>query len=354
MMRHVEPAHRPRRIVRASTPIRVCDNGGWTDTRFARHGKVFNIGVAPGVEIEIRIHRRGALADRVLLHVVDYGDRYAFAPSALPGRHPLLEAAFDALPLPDDASLEVAVRSAVPAGCSTGTSASVTVALLGGLDALTPGRLDRSALAAAAHRIEAEALGVEPGVQDQLCAAFGGVNFIDVSPYPRARVSQLQVPRRVWAELDDRMLLAYLGRAHASSEVHEHVIAAMRTPTTESERLLDELRACAEDARDAVLAADLRALGRAMRRNHDAQESLHPALVSDDARTVIDVARACGALGWKVNGAGGPGGSMTILAGAGAGAGARDELAASLQAADRRFEVLPTKLSRSGLRVEQR
>ena len=47
--------------------------------------------------------------------------------------------------------------------------------------------------------------------------------------------------------------------------------------------------------------------------NTEAQRSLHPELVGVDARRVIEFAAAHGAIGWKVNGAGGDGGSVTIL-----------------------------------------
>ena len=43
----------PWRILNAVAPIRICDLGGWTDTWFAEHGKVFNIGVHPGVEVQV-------------------------------------------------------------------------------------------------------------------------------------------------------------------------------------------------------------------------------------------------------------------------------------------------------------
>ena len=33
---------RPARVVNSSAPIRVCDNGGWTDTWFARRGVDFD------------------------------------------------------------------------------------------------------------------------------------------------------------------------------------------------------------------------------------------------------------------------------------------------------------------------
>ncbi len=349
MMRRMAAAPSTQRIVHAAAPIRICDNGGWTDTWFAGHGKVFNIGVSPGVEVEVGTHPTGALPDRVVLDAANYRDRYSFAPGALPGRQPLLEAVVDATDLPDDAAVEITVRSDVPAGSSTGTSAAVAVALIGALDALTPGRLGLYEVAEKAHRVEVDALGIESGVQDQLCAAFGGVNFIEVSPYPRARVTRLQLSATTWNDLDDRLMLVYLGQAHVSSEMHEHVIAAVRARSMQSEQILDELRRSAEDARDAVLGGDLRALGRAMRRNTDAQTRLHPDLVGTDARSVIDAARAHGALGWKVNGAGGIGGSVTLLCDTEPES--RRDLTQTLESLDPRFGVLETSLSRSGLRV---
>ena len=45
----------PVRVINSVAPIRICDNGGWTDTWFAGHGKVFNIGVYPYVEVQIEV-----------------------------------------------------------------------------------------------------------------------------------------------------------------------------------------------------------------------------------------------------------------------------------------------------------
>ncbi len=51
----------------------------------------------------------------------------------------------------------------------------------------------------------------------------------------------------------------------------------------------------------------------AMIANTEAQVALHPDLVSPLARRVIEVARRHGSAGWKVNGAGGYGGTVTVL-----------------------------------------
>ena len=73
-------------------------------------------------------------------------------------------------------------------------------------------------------------------------------------------------------------------------------------------------------ARDAALDGDLDRFGRALQDNTAAQADLHPDLVSREAWRIIEIASAHGAAGWKVNGAGGDGGSLTIL-------GASDEVA---------------------------
>ena len=62
-------AHRPLRIINCVAPIRICDNGGWTDTWFAKSGKIFNIGVYPYVEVQMDVfkNRRRGTADHRLM-----------------------------------------------------------------------------------------------------------------------------------------------------------------------------------------------------------------------------------------------------------------------------------------------
>ena len=204
--------------IEASAPVRICDNGGWTDTWFGGPGRVLNIAVTPGVEVSIRTT---AGPDPVVLDVETFGDRYPDRPRApRVARHPLLEAAIDAFPPPRGLAVEVSVRSAVPAGCGTGTSAAVAVALLGGLAALRPEQLSPRDIAYAAHRLEVDILGVQSGIQDQLSAAFGGINYLEIEPYPEATVHALPA----WEELSSRLTLVFLGRAHDSSAVHRQVI----------------------------------------------------------------------------------------------------------------------------------
>ncbi len=343
------PADVLLRVVNSAAPIRICDIGGWTDTWFASHGKIFNIGVAPYVEVQIAVYPRSARAEQVMLYAENYGERFAITPGD-PSyvRHPLLEAAVEEVPPPEEYSLDITIHSQVPAGASTGTSAAVAVALIGALDALTPSRMSLHEVAYAAHRVETERLKLQSGIQDQLCAAYGSLNYIEMSTYPNATVSQIQVPNAVWWELERRLVLIFLGKTHSSSSVHEQVIAGLEHEGDGSPRL-DALRLTAERSRDAIYAGDFVAFGRAMIDNTAAQAELHPALVNAEARELIELAQEYGAIGWKVNGAGGDGGSITLLCGESASA--RRSLLRTIAQSNPLFEPIPIYLSRFGLRV---
>ncbi len=276
-------------------------------------------------------------------------ERYAPALDASSwGPHPLLEAAFREIKPPDDADIEVTIRSDAPGGASTGTSASVAVALLGVLDRLAGGNRTKHEIARAAHAVETVHLGRQSGIQDQLCAAFGGANFIEMTEYPRAIVTPLPLPDPIRRELDRRLALIYLGRPHSSSAVHEKVVRNLERLGPDCAQL-DALRVAAERARDALLAGDLDALGSAMRDNTIAQAELHPELVHDDAWRVIEIAGAHGASGWKVNGAGGDGGSITLLASAEPGA--KRALVRAITTDRPSLVPIPIAISRDGLRV---
>jgi len=88
-----------------------------------------------------------------------------------------------------------------------------------------------------------------------------------------------------------------------------------------------------------------------MRANTEAQRRLHAALVGVDARRVIAIARAHGALGWKVNGAGGEGGSLAVLCGPGPGARAMFE--AAIAAASPAYRLVPMLIAQKGLCVSE-
>jgi D-glycero-alpha-D-manno-heptose-7-phosphate kinase len=339
----------PLRIINGIAPIRICDNGGWTDTWFAKTGKIFNIGVYPYVEVQVEVFHRDDQPQQVVIFAENYGQRFPVTRREGGwGEHPLLEAAIERMKVPSELALNVTIFSEAPSGASTGTSAAVGVALVGALDRLTSGHLTAHEVAYTAQAIETRMLKLQCGIQDQLCSAYGAINYIEMFDYPYATVSQIQVPNTTWWELERRLALIYFGKSHASSAVHEKVIRELEGSAPDCQKLQD-LRVTPEKSRDAVYAGDFAALGKAMIENTEAQERLHPDLVSQDARRVIEIAKAHGALGWKVNGAGGEGGSLTILCGPLSHV--KRAMIREIEAENPLCRNIPIYLSRTGLRT---
>jgi len=335
----------PVRVVHSSAPVRVADLGGWTDTWFAGSGVICSLAVQPGASVSISAVPGGG---NVVIDAVDFGDRYSLVEGR--GRHPLLEAAVEEVGVADDVDVVVQVGSPIPPGASTGTSAAVTVALVGALVFLRDGVVDRSEVAAAAHRVEAVRLGRQTGIQDQLAAVHGGANRIDMSSYPSATVTPLPLSPPVSDELQRRLLLVFLGRTHVSSAVHAEVIASLEGASPHDvDRRLEPLRQAARRGAAALVTGDLEDYGKALVANTAAQSALHAALVSDDAWRLFDAAHSLGCAGWKVNGAGGEGGTVTLLCGPESDA--RSRVVAALEDVDPRFVALDTTLDRDGLRV---
>lgn len=301
----------------ARAPVRAFDAGGWTDTWFAGHGAVCHVALEPGAEVVARLLSPHTSAAEVVLQVAAFGDHYAFDLDEPPGRHPLLEATLRRW-APRGHALDVRVSSPVPAGSSLGTSAAVTVALITALQALHEGDAcltadGAAAVARYAHRAETDDLGRQSGVQDQVAAAFGGANLVRVHPYPEFEVDRLEVPATMLADLSQRCFTVYLGAMHDSSTVHSTVIANLESDFDLAQQLLSPLRDAALSAASALTRGDLRAYGDAMSACTQAQARLHPSLVNPVAREVMAVAEGHGSLGCKVNGAGGPGGTVSIV-----------------------------------------
>jgi len=156
-------------------------------------------------------------------------------------------------------------------------------------------------------------LGQQSGIQDQWAAAAGGINLITMEAYPRGRCEALAVADDTRQALQAQLLVVLLARGHESSVVHDMVLRQVADTGPDDPRL-ELLRRCARDGADALRAGDLRGYGAVLTRNADAQAALHPLLINDEARSIIAAVAGADTLGVKVNGAGGPGGSLTVLA----------------------------------------
>jgi D-glycero-alpha-D-manno-heptose-7-phosphate kinase len=92
---------------------------------------------------------------------------------------------------------------------------------------------------------------LQGGIQDQICAAYGGICFIHMLSYPEAKVKRMLLPLRLRDELNQRLNLIFLGKAHRSSSIHEDEISILEKGRPQFGEII-KMRGLAENAKDCL------------------------------------------------------------------------------------------------------
>ncbi|MBD3188676.1 hypothetical protein GF325_17750 [Candidatus Bathyarchaeota archaeon] len=321
-------------------PVRVCDIGGWTDTWFCNSGAVFNycVDLYSYIRIQPKTHEK---IIRIISENLDLSTTIKeYRAIEYDGTLDLLKAAVKILGI--ELGMDIFARSDAPPGCGTGTSASIVVSLLGALSSMQHAYHVKHEIAEMAHELETRELDLESGVQDQYAASFGGFNYMEIQ-YPRVKISQIDVqPHFAW-QLEQQMILVYLG-SRSSSKIHEAVIKNFNAGDKTILEAFEILKECPREAVHSIHTNNLDQFGEIMNKNWNAQKQLHPEVTNDRIVELERIAMTHDALGFKVNGAGG-GGSAVILSRIG------EEYKLKSDILAHGFKLLPCKLNFSGLQT---
>lgn len=295
-------------IIRARAPVRFCDLGGWTDTRIVPEGRVLNFAASLYTHVTLHV---GAFAS-ITLESCDTDDFERVTDIRQLEYNNVLDLFKAAIKRSGiKRGVRIIVRSDAPPGSGLGSSAALGAATIGALSHFFKWNLLPYEVARESQALEVEELGLECGVQDQIAAAYGGVNFMQVN-YPEARVFPLHLDTGTLCELEDRLLLVYTGMSHFSSAMHQKVIAAYEAGEASTRAAFATLAECATRGKEALMMGDLEAFAEAINDNWRAQKDLHPDITTPDVEALYAAAMEAGAIGFKLNGAGG-GGTATIL-----------------------------------------
>ena len=324
------------KIIYSRAPVRICDIGGWTDTWFYPNGAVFNfcvdlynyVMIKVNNSKQIQIHSENL---NLTTRIKNYRD------IEYDGKLDLLKAVIKKMKI--EGGMDINIRSELPPGCGTGTSASVCVALISALYTYLEEPINPLKLAALAHAVETEELKLQSGVQDQHAAALGGINFMEIN-YPSTKITTINISKKRSFEIENSLILLLFG-SRSSSEMHNAVIENYRKGDKIIEESLAVLKNCAYKMKDAVK-KDLESMGEIMYQNWGAQKRLHPLMTNNLISKAEKIARNYNALGFKCNGAGG-GGSATILANPDRILSLKNELLKE------GYEILPCKLCFDGV-----
>lgn len=197
----------------------------------------------------------------------------------------------------------------LPARAGLGSSSSFTVGLLNVLYALRGSMTTKEQLAREAIHIEQSMIRENVGCQDQVLAAFGGLNYIEFSHDGTPAVRQVTVPKPVVDGLQEHLMLFFTGFSRMASEVAEHQIRNIPNRTSE----LMTMYGLVQEALKAVSSADYPLFGRLLHESWELKRSLSEKITTPEIDTIYERARKAGAAGGKILGAGG-GGFILIYA----------------------------------------
>ncbi|MHB8731900.1 MAG: GHMP family kinase ATP-binding protein [bacterium] len=208
-----------------------------------------------------------------------------------------------------DRGVEIHHDGDLPARSGMGSSSSFTVGLLHALYALRGQIPSKRQLALEAMRIEQELLKETVGSQDQVLAAYGGFNHVTFAQDGEISVKPMTLSADLINALSNHLMLFYTGVTRTASEVAESYLQNIEN----NER---HMRALGEmvDEGLGILGdgGDLIRFGRLLHRAWEAKRSLSPMVSNSEVDELYSQARAAGAIGGKLTGAGG-GGFMLLF-----------------------------------------
>jgi D-glycero-alpha-D-manno-heptose-7-phosphate kinase len=203
--------------------------------------------------------------------------------------------------------LDIVSLSDIPAGTGLGSSGSFTTALLRALHTLKRNFVPPQELAEQACRIEIDLLHEPIGKQDQYIAAFGGITCFQFLPDDRVIAEPLKMPADALANLEDNLLLFFTGSARDASEILRDQDKRTKESGKEMLENLHFTKQLGHESRDALVAGNLRKFAELMHTHWEHKKKRSPGMSNGRVDELYDLARANGALGGKLVGAGGGG-----------------------------------------------
>jgi D-glycero-alpha-D-manno-heptose-7-phosphate kinase len=185
-----------------------------------------------------------------------------------------------------------------------GSSSAFTVGLLHALHALRGEMTTKSQLAREGLYLEQEVLAETVGSQDQVLAAYGGLRHVKFQPNGEIAIDPLILPPPRVAELQAHLMLFYTGMARTAADVARSYAVDLEARRRQL-RIMKEL---VDESVDILASgSDIGAFGALLHEAWQTKRSLSSQVSNPEVDALYERARAAGALGGKLTGAGGGG-----------------------------------------------
>lgn len=286
------------------TPYRMSFFGGGTDLPvwFKENGGAF---------LSTSINHYSWLTCRYLPPFFDHKHRVVWSKMERPDyvddiEHPAVKASLQDMGF-GEKGLDISVLSDLPARAGLGSSSSFVVGLLNALYTLRGQTKTKRELADEAIRMEREVMQEAGGIQDQIAAAFGGLNHVTITTEGDYQVTPVVLPHARQQLFESHLMLFFSGLSRSAYTVESAKIKAIAAHDKRKGHDLAEMAAMVGVSSDILTSGHITDFGKLLHETWQLKRGLAVGVTTDVVDDMYARARAAGALGGKLLGAGGGG-----------------------------------------------
>lgn len=194
-----------------------------------------------------------------------------------------------------------------PAGSGLGTSSTLVVAIIGAFAEMLRLPLGEYDIAHYAYDIERNDLQWAGGRQDQYAATFGGVNFMEFYEDDKVVVNPLRIKQQYLFELENNLLLYYTSTSRESAKIIEQQSKNVVDKQQVSIEAMHHLKQQAQMMKETLLKGRLNEIGEILDFGFQQKRRMAEGISNSLMEEIYESAKAAGATGGKISGAGGGG-----------------------------------------------
>jgi D-glycero-alpha-D-manno-heptose-7-phosphate kinase len=284
-------------MIISRTPLRMSFVGGGSDlpSFYREHGGAV-VSTAIDKYIYVTVNRKFDHGIRVSYSVTEEVERVDDI------RHDLVRESLKYLEL--NGGVEITTIADIPSrGTGLGSSSSFTVGLLNALNAFKHRYVSSDRLGQDSCRIEIEICGEPIGKQDQYAAAFGGLNLIEFKPDDSVLVTPVICRPETQHAVQQGIMVFYTGIQRSASSLLKQQSSDMAS-SLDKRRAMQRMVALAYLLCDELQNNNVTAFGEILHENWELKKSMTAGVSNGDIDEWYATARAAGALGGKLLGAG--------------------------------------------------
>ncbi len=198
------------------------------------------------------------------------------------------------------------LASEVPPGTGLGSSSTVAVAIIKAVATARGLMLSKQQIAELACQIEIDKMGMPIGKQDQYATAFGDLNFYEFTP-GGVKVEPIRISPETRRALEENLLLFFTGATREASSILSKQKQSSEKNDARVIAALKAVKDAAFEARRCLERGDVMQIGELLDLNWRHKKQFADGVSNASIDECYDLARANGAVGGKITGAGGGG-----------------------------------------------